>query len=344
MKKKKLLFVLLFIVFTYATIALFPRSANLETNPLVITPQSRPVLIAHGGGNKEFPDNTLEAFYHAYSIDPLVMLETDVSLTKDGVVILSHDTTLDRKTTLQNAPIIETNYTDLVANQVNFAYHNQVVPNSNGFNVSGELVPYKNYLGQSVTPLDVQYPEGITPRHESLFLVTTLEELITAFPNNYINVEIKQSGSTGLQALGAVLELMTSLDLEYSTFNRIVLASFHKEIYQELQRVQKNEIPALLYSPESMGVAKAFILHTLRLDVFYTDKVAVLQLPTSQYGLNLSTKAFVSTLHRHNIAVHYWTIDDPDEMRRLIEIGADGIMTNIPSLLKQIYDEYSFTE
>ena len=344
MKKKKFLFVLLFIVFTYATIALFLRSANLETNPLVISPQSRPVLIAHGGGNKEFPDNTLEAFYHAYSIDPTVMMETDVSLTKDGVVILSHDTTLDRKTTLQNAPIIETNYTDLVDNQVNFAYHNQVVPNSNGFNISGELIPYKNYLGQFVTPLDVQYPEAITPRHESLFLVTTLEELITAFPNNYINVEIKQSGSTGLLALKAVLELMTSLDLEYSTFNRIVLASFHKEIYQELQRVQKNEIPALLYSPESMGVAKAFILHTLRLDVFYRDKVAVLQLPTSQYGLNLSTKAFVSTLHRHNIAVHYWTIDDPDEMRRLIEIGADGIMTNIPSLLKQIYDEYSFTE
>jgi glycerophosphoryl diester phosphodiesterase len=341
-KRKRLLIILVTLLSIYAILALFPRSANIANNPLVIEPGSRPVLIAHGGGNKEFPDNTLEAFYHAYSIDSRVMMETDVSITKDGVVILSHDTTLDRKTTLQNAPIADINYADLLADEVDFSYHNVVVPNSNGFNVSGELHPYRNYLGEAVTPLDVEYPEGVTARHESKFLVTTLEQLITAFPDNYINVEIKQSGEIGLRALAAVIDLMIQLDDDYQTFSRIVLASFHKDIYQEMIRIHKDDVPALLYSPESTGVAKAFILSTLGLDLFYRDTVAVLQLPTSQYGLNLSTKAFVKQLHRHNIAVHYWTIDDPDEMRRLIEIGADGIMTNLPSLLKSVYDEYSY--
>ena len=42
-------------------------------------------------------DNTLEAFYNAYSVDPNFMIETDVSITKDELIILSHDITLDRK-------------------------------------------------------------------------------------------------------------------------------------------------------------------------------------------------------------------------------------------------------
>jgi glycerophosphoryl diester phosphodiesterase len=58
-------------------------------NPLRVNRGDTPLLIAHGGGNQEFPDNTLEAYYHAYSIDPRVMLETDVNITKDGVIILS---------------------------------------------------------------------------------------------------------------------------------------------------------------------------------------------------------------------------------------------------------------
>jgi hypothetical protein len=158
MKKRKLLLIIFLSLLTiYATLALFPRPQSINgVNPLRIERGTTPVLIAHGGGNLEFPDNTLEAFYHAYSIDNNVMMETDISLTKDGVILLSHDTTLDRKTTLQYASIKDINYADLIKNQINFAYHNEVVPRSNGFNESGIFVPYKNYLGEEVTPLDVK--------------------------------------------------------------------------------------------------------------------------------------------------------------------------------------------
>jgi glycerophosphoryl diester phosphodiesterase len=318
-----------------------PREQSvIGDNPLLIEKSSRPILIAHGGGNLEFPDNTLEAFYHAYSVDPTVMMETDVSLTKDGVIILTHDTTLDRKTTLINAPVIETNYADLMANEVNFAYHNQVSPNSNGFNVTGVFIEYRNYLGEMVTPQDVIYPEGISARHSTKFLATTLEELIIAFPNNLINVEIKQTGETGLLALAKVIELLDELDEQYNTYDRIVLASFHKEVFEQLIELQKTTHPSLKYSPETMGVVKFYVLQLLGLSLFYNDPISVLQVPVGQYGLSLSTKGFINTAHKHNIAVHYWTIDDPDVMRMLIENGADGIMTNKPTLLKQVYDDY----
>jgi len=45
-------------------------------------------------------------------------------------------------------------------------------------------------------------------------------------------------------------------------------------------------------------------------------------------------------LHRHNMAVHYWTINDPNQMRTLIELGADGIITDYPDVLQNIIKEY----
>ena len=97
-KKRIVAALLLVFLMAYAVIALIPRKDNFEgVNPM-LKDGELPILIAHGGGNKEFPDNTLEAFYNAYSVDERVMMETDVSITKDGVVILSHDTTIDRKT------------------------------------------------------------------------------------------------------------------------------------------------------------------------------------------------------------------------------------------------------
>ena len=94
-----------------------------------------------------------------------------------------------------------------------------------------------------------------------------------------------------------------------------------------------------MFSPETNGVIKYFALHTLRLELFYTDPVSVLQVPMGRYGLNLATKGFVNTARSQNIEVHYWTINDPDDMRLLIKNGAHGIMTDRPTLLKQIIDQ-----
>ena len=92
---KRALIVIAIIVALYLVILLFPRFDNFKGDNPMMKDGEIPILIAHGGGNKEFPDNTLEAFYNAYSVDNRVMMETDVSITKDGVVILSHDDKVD---------------------------------------------------------------------------------------------------------------------------------------------------------------------------------------------------------------------------------------------------------
>ncbi len=340
MKKRKVKKILLIIIVIYLILFLLPKPQSVAgENTLMKDTEGRPLLIAHGGGNQEFPDNTLEAYYNAYSVDPNVMLETDVNLTKDGVVILSHDTTLDRKTNLVHTDIIDVNYSDLIADQVDFGYENQVTPSSNGYNESGTFSLYTNYLGENVTPLDVTYPSGVIARNNTVFLATTLEELIVDFPNNAINVEIKQSGDIGLNALSAVIDLMDQLDSSYHTYIRIVLVTFHKEVYAQMMELKKTTHPDLMLAPEQNGVIKFYAFFITGLSVFYHDPINVMQLPTEQYGINLSSKAFIRMANKHNIAVHYWTIDDADEMKRLIENGADGIMTDRPTLMKEVLIE-----
>ena len=335
MKKslKITLIVICAILIVYLALVICPRSNNYKFDNSMRTDSELPILIAHGGGNKEFPDNTLEAFYNAYSVDERVMMETDVSITKDGVVILSHDVTLDRKTNVTGA-IADWNYSDLMSQKVDFGYTNPTKDQQ----LNGDRKHFVGPDGKEKFPTDVPYPAGVSPRDEKVFLATTLEELITTFPNNRINVEIKQSGETGLRALKEILRLLD----KYNAYDRVVLASFHEELYKEYQRLQKaGEVPAqFMFSPATKSATKFFILQLLKLDIFYSDKICVFQLPTEQLGFNLGTKSLVNAAHRNNIAVHYWTINEVEEMKHLIDIGADGIMTDYPHRLKEVYDTY----
>ena len=151
----------------YAILALFPRPDNYTPDNPMRKDGEMPILIAHGGGNREFPDNTLEAFWNAYSVDPNVMMEPDVSITKDGVVILSHDTTLARKTNV-TGNIIDWNYSDLIEQKVDFGYTN---PTKSGV-LNGERKHFTDENGVEKYPSDVEYPEGVEPRDEEGFLAT----------------------------------------------------------------------------------------------------------------------------------------------------------------------------
>ncbi len=332
--KCKLLIIVLIVAVVWVILALLPRGRNYPLDNPMRKDGELPILIAHGGGNREFPDNTLEAFYNAYSVDENVMLETDVSITKDGVVLLSHDTTLDRKTSV-TGPIADWTYADLMAQKVDFGYTN---PTDDNDALSGERVKFTTDDGEGRTPLDVTYPAGVTARDEEVFLATTLEDLLVSFPESRINVEIKQPGELGLQCLSAVLDLLE----EHDAFDRVVLASFHEELYDEYKRLKESgEVPEeFMFSPAYAGAIKFYVLQLLGLDVFFGDEMCVFQLPTEEYGIPLATRSVQKAAHKHNMATHYWTINDPDEMRLLIDRGVDGIMTDYPHRLAEVYASY----
>ena len=325
--------ILLILFALYAVIAVLPAPKNYKGENVLLKDGDLPIIVAHRGGRDEFPQNTLEAFYNAYSIDKNVIMETDVNLTKDGVLILLHNELLDATTNVTGLAS-DWNYSDLIAERVDFGYDNPTEDTV----LAGER-EYFTVDGERRLPTDVSYPEGVEPRDNEIYLATTLEELLVAFPENRISVEIKQSGEIGLKAVAEAIRLLR----KYDAFDRVILASFHSEVFNEFKRLQKqNLVPdEFMYSPGIIGIAKYFALMSLGVDSLYFDGIAVLQIPMEEYGFNFATKRLIDVAHEHNVAVHYWTIDDEDEMRLLIEIGADAIMTDNPSVLKKVLDEYN---
>ncbi len=334
-KKKGSAYVVVVVILLVVSLAitalnLWPRPDNHgDENPLR-KDGDRPILVAHRGGDGEFPGNTLEAFYNAYGVDDRAVMETDINITKDGVLILCHETYLEKRTDAEG-DIVDWNYTDLIEQKVNFGYRNKAD--------SDELTLFMDEYGNEIKPADLEgYPEGLPGRDAEIYLATTLDELLTAFPENIVSIEVKQSGEVGLRAVKEALKVVE----QHDAFDRVIFASFHDEIYEEYQRLQREgEVPETFMCSPAMGAAVKYVaLYFLGLDVFFTDKVSVFQIPMEEYGIGLCSSRLIKNASKHNIATHYWTINDEDDMRKLIENGADAIMTDYPHKLQEVLDSY----
>ena len=71
---------------------------------------------------------------------------------------------------------------------------------------------------------------------------------------------------------------------------------------------------------------------------FATPAVAA-QVPVAFSRVKIVTPAFLDAAHRAGVEVHVWTIDDEAEMRRLLDLGVDGLMSDRPDRLRQVLTE-----
>ena len=170
--------------------------------------------------------------------------------------------------------------------------------------------------------------------------IATVEQLFEEFyesnPDLMFIVEIKNDGERGFEACRILYETLDRFP-EYK--DQIVVGTFHDEIEEELKTKYAD-----LYRGAPTGTAAVFVVtQMLGVNLFDTSDFACLQIPTSYdvgIELKLDKQGFIRRAHRRNIAVQYWTINDEETMRELIEMGCDCIMTDNPALLKQVLDEY----
>ena len=88
-------------------------------------------------------------------------------------------------------------------------------------------------------------------------------------------------------------------------------------------------------------LAALYLLHRLPLGGLYTPNADALQVPDEWEGRRIVTPRFVRVAHERNIAVHVWTVDEVDDMRRLLDWGVDGVQTDRPDRLARLLtDEY----
>ena len=153
----------------------------------------------------------------------------------------------------------------------------------------------------------------------------TLAEALETWPQTRFNIDIKTD-----HALEPTLELIRRMDC----LDRICVASFSDRRLRAARAAMGKDL-CLSSGPRAVAALR---FGALGMPVRVPD-VACAQIPLSQYGVPLATAGFVRHANRNGIAVHAWTIDDEAEMRRLIRLGINGIVTDRPSLLKRVAEE-----
>lgn len=157
--------------------------------------------------------------------------------------------------------------------------------------------------------------------------VPTLLEVLEVFPTVPLNVEVKQADPP-------IAARIVDLVVAHGAAERVLLASGRDDIMSCLRPAcAKYGIPTGFAAGE---VAEfVFRAHEGRLDGYHPPGDA-LQVPPDARGVAVITRATVAAAHGLGLEVHAWTINERTEMEALLDLGVDGIMTDMPVLGRDV--------
>lgn len=194
-------------------------------------------------------------------------------------------------------------------------------------NMSGRIV---DYSAEELRRADAGY--HFDPSHNNTFpfrgqgiKIPFLEELFQRFPNKKFVVEIKQT-------MPAIEELLIALIRKYHMEEKVIIASEH---FDPLARVRTMD-PALATNLSAIEAREFYTLFRMRLSAFYKSAGDALQIPDEYKGQKVVTRSFVKAVHKKGLILHVWTVNDPEEMKQLIDDGVDGIITDYPDRLVEV--------
>ena len=152
--------------------------------------------------------------------------------------------------------------------------------------------------------------------------VVVLEELLAAFPDQRVNIDPKSD---------AVVEPLARLLGRTKAVDRVCIGSFSDARLAKLRGLLGH---ALCTSGGPRAIA-CLRLASMGVPV-PVPAMGCVQVPVRARGVPIVDARFVRAAHRRHLAVHVWTIDDPVEMHRLLDLGVDGIMTDQPAELRAV--------
>ena len=167
---------------------------------------------------------------------------------------------------------------------------------------------------------DMTWVEVQRARVNGIAPIPTLEELLGAWPNLRVNIDCK--ADSAVDALVAALRRTNALP-------RVCVGAFSDRRIRRLRAI---------LGPELCSALGPGAVVSMRFGRHAPSGGLAAQVPVRQGPLVVTTPAFVERAHASGIQVHVWTIDEPDEMRRLLDLGVDGIMTDRPAVLRQVLE------
>jgi len=240
------------------------------------------LAFAHRGGYVDPSDaaceNTLAAFSRAVSLG-YTYLETDVHLTRDGVLVAFHDDALDR------------------------------------------------LIGRHGTIRDVTFAELREHLVGGAEPVPTLDELFEALPRARFNIDMKADDT--------IVPLVVAIR-RHSAEDRVCVASFNSARLVRFRWLMGARVPT---SAGTVGIVSRLIPG---LGGVLPGRAVALQVPVTRRVLGrpvaVLTRQLIARAHTAGLKVQAWTIDDEDEMERLIEAGVDGLVSNRIDRLKAVLE------
>ena len=146
----------------------------------------------------------------------------------------------------------------------------------------------------------------------------TLVDALRAFPQARFNIDVK-SQRAGVAIARAVIEAGAA--------DRVLVTSFSAA----RRAAAVGLLPGVANSasaPRFVAILALAKLGILGLAPWAIGGVDAVQVPPRRGRLSIATPRVVRALHRRGVEMHVWTVNDPDEMRRLLALGVDGIVTD----------------
>lgn len=251
-------------------------------HPFLTGPHPRALL--HRGwrlGELVDMENSLASFRRALS-EGFRYLEIDVHATADGVVVVHHDSTLDRATDGRGA----------IAAQ------------------PWEQVRRARIAGREPVP--------------------SLRQVLADLPEALLNIDVKAD-----LAVEPTLELLGEAD----AWHRICLASFSAARLDRLRRAGGERLITSCSPRDALSLRARGWLSQARLGWVgrrLPVPARLAQVPRRQGPVTVVDEAFLRAAHELGMEVHVWVVNDPAEMRELLDMGVDGIVTDRPDLLREV--------
>lgn len=249
--------------------------------------QEKPIVLAHRAGGNEAPENSLLAFANMEE-KGFKYIESDVHASRDGVVVIFHDDTLER-TTNGRGKIAHKSW--------------------------AELTEVRDHSG-----------------HSLLRFADVLEK----FPQLVLNIDSKE--------WQVIRHLVREIKI-HDAQERISLSSFSEMRLKVLRRLLPGVTSSLGEGALVLLVLAAHLPFPLQNILCWfvpgnKQKVEAVQVPVAAYGIKIITPAFIRLCHQRGLAVHVWTINEEVEMRRLLELGIDALITDEPSRARRVIEEF----
>lgn len=155
--------------------------------------------------------------------------------------------------------------------------------------------------------------------------IPLLEDVLGTWPELRVHIDAKHAA--------AVAPLVAAID-RTGAHDRVCIGAFSDRRVARLRRLSQGRVCTWMGRREILALrAASFGLPAPR------SPAPCTQVPVRQGRLRLLDRRFVEAAHRRGVAVHAWTINERAEMERLLDLGVDGILSDRPTVLKEVFVE-----